>query len=346
MELRSLALLGPLGVEAPSVDARPSSGRRRRVVRRVARKKKLAAMGEARVYVAFYFPDRATAYDTAFASSFLGNFYPSRLQLDGLVFQTAEAAFQAKKLWRVPEALRRLQAAGTGTEAYRVAQAFRRDADLTYGFGAASPPSGDPSYDAMLQVLWAKFAEPHLTRRLLGTGDAFLLEHNEVVGRDDKWSDNGDGTGRNLLGEALMATRERLRGQEGRPRPSSAPDWAARVRRYAAELQERFGPPSRPQCSPQRTTGLGGPLCVEGSACFCATKLSGGSWRAAAAWPGACALQQKLLPLAREVGAGVAPCAAGAACTKAVDGAGPRPSYNGAAGEFCSRGCRAANARP
>jgi hypothetical protein len=51
---------------------------------------------------------------------------------------------------------------------------------------------------------------------LVSTGDAFLLEHNSVHGRDATWSDNAVGDGENWLGMALMVVRDRLlRGTDG-----------------------------------------------------------------------------------------------------------------------------------
>ncbi len=47
---------------------------------------------------------------------------------------------------------------------------------------------------------------------LLATGNAFLIEHNEAVGRDDYWSDTGNGIGKNMLGKILMEVRGKLSG--------------------------------------------------------------------------------------------------------------------------------------
>ena len=58
----------------------------------------------------------------------------------------------------------------------------------------------------MQAVLSAKFQRPELLERLLGTGSAFLLEHNRWRGRDATWSDNADGSGLNLVGAATHAT--------------------------------------------------------------------------------------------------------------------------------------------
>jgi predicted NAD-dependent protein-ADP-ribosyltransferase YbiA (DUF1768 family) len=56
---------------------------------------------------------------------------------------------------------------------------------------------------------------------LLATGTAYLVEHNEVVGRDTFWSDNHDGTGQNRLGVVLMALRKKLGGHGIVPAPAA-----------------------------------------------------------------------------------------------------------------------------
>ncbi|MFC2585604.1 MAG: NADAR domain-containing protein, partial [Corynebacterium matruchotii] len=43
---------------------------------------------------------------------------------------------------------------------------------------------------------------------LLSTGDAYLIEHTK---NDSYWADGGDGSGKNRLGEVLMAVRDSLR---------------------------------------------------------------------------------------------------------------------------------------
>ena len=60
----------------------------------------------------------------------------------------------------------------------------------------------------MRQAVEAKFTQhAQLTRLLLDTGEARLIEHTE---QDDYWGDGGDGHGRNMLGRILMEVREAL----------------------------------------------------------------------------------------------------------------------------------------
>ena len=59
--------------------------------------------------------------------------------------------------------------------------------------------------DVMREALLAKFTQhDELRELLLSTGDAKIIEHTE---NDSYWGDGGDGTGRNMLGQLLMATR-------------------------------------------------------------------------------------------------------------------------------------------
>ncbi|ETO32366.1 hypothetical protein RFI_04752 [Reticulomyxa filosa] len=64
----------------------------------------------------------------------------------------------------------------------------------------------------MFEILLQKFDEKQhfkFHQYLNATQDAFLIEHNETK-RDDFWSDNHDGSGRNMLGWYMMKTRAKL----------------------------------------------------------------------------------------------------------------------------------------
>ena len=59
--------------------------------------------------------------------------------------------------------------------------------------------------DVMREALFAKFTQhDELRELLLSTGDAKIIEHTV---NDSYWGDGGDGTGKNMLGQLLMATR-------------------------------------------------------------------------------------------------------------------------------------------
>lgn len=155
--------------------------------------------------IAFYYPGRHTAADERCQATFLGNFYPSRLQLcpgdekAAVSFQNAEAAFQSLKFWNRKEMFQELSA----EEAFRLSRKLP-EPDWTYaGYGS--------NWKAMYDVLLKKFEDPELQRKLLSTGDTLLLEHNEKCGRDNTWSNNHDGSGMNWLGMQLMLLRDGMR---------------------------------------------------------------------------------------------------------------------------------------
>merc|ERR1712216_215332 len=115
--------------------------------------------------------------------------------------------------------------------------------DKTYsGYGS--------NWKAMYAVLQQKFLRgSNMAERLLLTGDAMLIEHNCVSGRDMIWSDNSDGSGTNWLGLMLMLIRDELQGtsewtkflrlqvnfETGEPLASQ---WPEAVRQAAQALNE------------------------------------------------------------------------------------------------------------
>ena len=124
--------------------------------------------------VGFYYPGRDTVVDRLCGARFLGNFWSCELCFsppghEARPFQNAEAAFQACKFWSRAHEFSSL----SGEEAFRKKKQLGAP-DFTYGgFGS--------NWRAMRAVLETKFsAGSELAGLLLGTGAAFLLEHNEV----------------------------------------------------------------------------------------------------------------------------------------------------------------------
>jgi predicted NAD-dependent protein-ADP-ribosyltransferase YbiA (DUF1768 family) len=150
-------------------------------------------------------------WDDVYAAPFLGNFWLCRvsLEIDGTcgTFHTAEAAFQATKWWHDATARQMFENAPDGDAAFHVKRQLQREGNAPdYGYAGLGRDG------AMRHVLAGKFAAKDLVDGLLATGGAYLLEHNEKTGRDDYWSDNNDGTGRNMLGLMLMDLRRDLGG--------------------------------------------------------------------------------------------------------------------------------------
>ena len=124
--------------------------------------------------IGFYYPGKDTVVDRLCGARFLGNSWICELCFappghEAQPFQNAEAAFQASKFWSRADAFSAL----SGEEAFRKKQQLGAP-DLTYG-GFRS------NWLAMRAVLETKFSEgSEVAGWLLGTGEAFLLEHNEV----------------------------------------------------------------------------------------------------------------------------------------------------------------------
>lgn len=127
---------------------------------------------------------------------FLSNFYKAKVRYEGIVYPTAEHAFQAAKS---TDRIVRLTVGNlpTPSEAKRYG---RRKVTLR------------PNWDGikvgiMRDVLRAKFSAPHLAKQLLETGDAELIEQNDWG--DKYWGKVGN-QGENWLGRVLMEIRQEL----------------------------------------------------------------------------------------------------------------------------------------
>lgn len=125
----------------------------------------------------------------------LSNFFLCRVEWEGRVYGSAEAAYQSGKY-----------------------PAAERDVFTTLDPDAAKELSLTKPYDTaawearrertMREVVWAKFSRnPELAKKLLATGDRYLEETNW-------WGDTiwgvYQGSGQNLLGKILMDARARL----------------------------------------------------------------------------------------------------------------------------------------
>lgn len=157
----------------------------------------------------FYYPGRVTPIDSICNANFLGNFWMCQLIVDAVTFKCAEAAYQALKY---PLEIRSQFSNCDGSEAFRLSREIK-----------CHMYTPQEAWINMMYVVEQKFQNLELANKLLETGDAFLLEHNNVIGRDARWSDNGDGTGSNWLGLQLMIVRDSIR--------------EARLRRFSIVLE-------------------------------------------------------------------------------------------------------------
>jgi len=278
----------------------------------------------------FYYPDREEQCDVLCGVGFLGNFWKLKQPIKITAtaqgkqprehsFQNAEAAFQALKFWKSAEAFERV----TGDEAFSLKKKFAGKEDFTYG-GTGS------NWKGMRTVLEAKFApNSELANKLVGTGDAYFLEHNSVPNRDKIWSDNYDGEGTNWLGLQLMHLRGVLGGDktwqtwiEGLIDMNTGQELTAgleehwrnsvRAARNAlmARLEQHTQVCERPGCGKPSFNGRPGEYCSKS----CRQSTQGNN---------------------AYVSSG--PPMTAAVCLRPGCG---KPTYNGQPNEYCSRSCR------
>ena len=134
---------------------------------------------------------------------FLSNFFPSPVEMDGIRYGNAEAAFQAQKV--LTEEEKREFSDLPPNDAKRKGRGVR-----------LRPDWEEVKTEMMEKVVRAKFRQnPELARLLLATGDAELVEGNSW--NDRCWGvDLRTGEGENRLGRILMKIREEERETLGR----------------------------------------------------------------------------------------------------------------------------------
>lgn len=128
---------------------------------------------------------------------FLSNFYPCRIEYQGIWYQNAEAAFQAQKCINEQDKL-----AFCGLPA---AKAKRQGRQVLL-----RPDWESVKFELMEEIVRAKFTQnPHLADRLLATGDRQIIEGN--TWGDTCWGvDTRTRKGDNHLGKILMRVRSEL----------------------------------------------------------------------------------------------------------------------------------------
>lgn len=127
---------------------------------------------------------------------FLSNFYEADVKFEGVIYPTAEHAFQAAKSEHA-EVRERIRQAGSPGHAKKLGRRV-----------ALRPDWEEVKYEVMLACLRSKF-ERHsgLREQLVATGTEKIVEEN--TWGDREWG-VVDGVGENKLGKALMQVREEL----------------------------------------------------------------------------------------------------------------------------------------
>lgn len=127
---------------------------------------------------------------------FLSNFYPAPVLFEGILYPTAEHAFQAVKSLSDTER-RRIRNLPKPVDAKAAGRRLELRPDWELN-----------KYDLMVRILRAKFLRtPELRHKLLATAPKELVEGN--TWGDRIWG-QVRGEGQNLLGKALMEVRDEL----------------------------------------------------------------------------------------------------------------------------------------
>ncbi|MEX0917953.1 MAG: NADAR family protein [Candidatus Paceibacterota bacterium] len=129
---------------------------------------------------------------------YLSPFSAHEVEIDGVVYKTAEHAYQALRM--VPEVREQILQTSSPLEAWRIAQTLKEGGKL------------DPAHDKdvlMERIFRAKLAQhPDIREILLESGDRELLK---VYPTDYYWGTGEDGTGENKMGKLWMKLRDDLR---------------------------------------------------------------------------------------------------------------------------------------
>lgn len=141
-------------------------------------------------------------YNLEDAYGCFSNFAPYPTTLKGKLWPTSEHYFQAQKFVGT-EHEEAIRLAKSPMIAARMGRSRRRP--LRHDWEEVKD-------DIMWEAVLAKFTQhAGLRETLLGTGGALLVEHTR---NNSYWGDDGDGQGKNMLGQILMQVRERLRQEE------------------------------------------------------------------------------------------------------------------------------------
>lgn len=148
---------------------------------------------------------------------FLCNDYSSPIELQGLHYTCATAAYEAQKFTYRPD-LQRQFTILNAKQAFALSAQYHLEKDLD--------PEKNQSWwhrreNAMRTVLQAKFEQNIRLKNALLLTTGYLCYHTPIKGMDPLWTDDSDGSGQNRLGHLLMEIREGGGGAKDIPRPPS-----------------------------------------------------------------------------------------------------------------------------
>lgn len=127
---------------------------------------------------------------------FLSNFYPTKIKYNGIQYLNNEAAFQAQKCTTMEDRIKFSYLNPSDAKKLGRRIILRNDWESV-------------KISIMREIVFEKFKQnPHLTEKLLDTGNVYLEEGNN-------WGDRiwgtVNGVGRNELGKILMEVRKEIK---------------------------------------------------------------------------------------------------------------------------------------
>ncbi|MCU7919935.1 MAG: NADAR family protein [Candidatus Thiodiazotropha sp. (ex Epidulcina cf. delphinae)] len=136
------------------------------------------------------------------------NLYRCEIEFEGIIYPTAEHAYQAGKARR-PEVRDWLMAAPSPALLAMAAHGL-------YHWDIA-PGWSKTKFNRMRAILWEKFTQHQdLGELLLGTGDMRLVEKPRTDNPTNRLWGEVNGKGKNMLGTLLMEVRSELRAQSNK----------------------------------------------------------------------------------------------------------------------------------
>lgn len=137
-------------------------------------------------------------------NSFLSNFYPCKVEFEGMIYPSVEHAYQAAKTEDLAARKKILSCKYAG-QAKKLGRQVKQRENWE-----------EVRESIMMRLLHRKFQDPILKRCLLNTSAEGLAEHN--YWHDTFWGrcfcSKHCGSGKNILGKLLMELREHIQIEE------------------------------------------------------------------------------------------------------------------------------------
>ena len=133
---------------------------------------------------------------------FLSNLFKTPITFEGKEFPTSEHAYQSGKFANEETREWVMKAHAPHLVAIVAHGLFKWDVVKSWS---------KMRFERMEKILFIKFSDPELKKKLLNTNNAILIENSTM---DNIWGTGPKGTGKNMLGKLLMKVRKEIQEQE------------------------------------------------------------------------------------------------------------------------------------